>query len=113
MKDHAWAVRKDGLTRVVIEGLNRFTGVIETLAELVGQDHVAINWDVYTRVAMGSGEATENGKKLNGGAHVAGVAIVGRYERITVWVNGAVERRPLTAEEKSVKIYEHTAGGHR
>jgi len=105
-QDSAWSVKKDGLIRAAIEGENIYTSEQVTLLECPGQDYATCQVVAYAKIprAIGHhGTVTPKG-------HFGGMAILTRDEKITVYVDGRIERAPLTANEKKFDLHEHKLG---
>ena len=102
--DGAWKVNKDGLVRAAVEGEDIFTYETRLLAEVQGSDYATCEWDAYTRIP-GFYKSTQ---PINPRVYIAGMSLVSREERLTVFVDGTIGRRPLTDEEKQFKKLEHS-----
>lgn len=106
-EDGAWAVNKTGLLKALVEGEDIATSEMSVLAEADGPDYVSAQWEAYSRVP-GSMNPRVGALKLR--PTISGLTLVLRDEAVSVYVDGRVERRQLRAEEKNLKLREHTAG---
>lgn len=102
-EDAAWMVDKTGLVLAAIEGEHRDTQEEMTLVECQGQDFALFQWEAYAR-CPGLGMPAVFTPRTN----VAGLSLLTRDEKITVWINGQWERKPLSAEEKEFNFHEHS-----
>lgn len=93
--DSATRVNKTGLVRACIEGESKLTGDESIIVECQGQDYAFFQWEGYQQMRVGRDV-------------VSGLSLFTRYARITVWVNGRVDQRPLTAEESAFQFEEHS-----
>lgn len=105
-EDGAWAVDKAGLVRAAIEMESVVTQETTVALELDGADYASAQWEAYARVSnvLAPGRVAPP-------SQIAGLSFLTRTEKITVFVDGRLTRRDLTAEEKKLSTFtEHTAG---
>lgn len=101
--DSAWCVKKDGLLRAVIEGENMRNYSLVTFVEIEGSRYVSAEWIGYARI--GNPFAVKHA--VTPRTHIGGLSMLTDAEKISVYVNGKVEVRDLTEEEKKFKLHEH------
>jgi hypothetical protein len=106
-EDGAWRVPKDGLVRACIEAECALTFKTTVLVDVPGPDYVTALWEAFAR-STGGVQNQDGSVRLR--TSIAGLSFLTRTEKITVWMDGRVERRPLTAEEAVFDQHEHTAG---
>lgn len=107
----AWSQPKDGLLWAIVEGESHFNHELFTILEVPGQDYAHCTWEVYT-------PAPTFGLKNAGPANVAievtprvmGLSLWTREKKFTVFIDGDVQVRYLTAAEKKFDLHEHRAG---
>lgn len=102
--DSAVAVNKAGLLWACIEAesLDPHNYEIKTLVREPGQNFASFKGEVFSRCgAFGVGEMQLQ-------ALVSGISMMTNTEYITAHVDGSVDRRLLTDEEKEFKIFEHS-----
>lgn len=102
--DSAWAANKTNLLYAIIEAEDRQTCQLLRRVVVEGQDYASMQWEAYAKTPgffKGAGEF-----KLR--QHLAGLSILTRSEKITCWVNGSVERAPLSEHDKTWAIREHS-----
>lgn len=105
-EDSAWAVNKDGLLRAYIEGEQYHTYKTRIFYECSGQDYASCQWEAFSRVSNALTLTTTQKPRTN----ISGLSFLTRDEKITVYVNGTIQKRPLTKEEMAFKIHEYTGG---
>lgn len=103
-EDSAAYVKKDGLVRACIEGEFKETQEEYLLVECQGQDFALFQWEAYAKTPAFSRWAEFTPRVV-----VAGLSLLTRDERITVYVNGQWCRRPLNEDEKQFSFNEHKA----
>jgi hypothetical protein len=101
-EDSAWAVPKDGLLRAVVEAEDRETFQTFTAAAVEGQDYATAQWEIHSRIPGLGVHRVMTPRPV-----VHGLSLLTRDERVTVLVSGEVRRRPLTPDERAMKIHEH------
>lgn len=104
--ESAWRQPKDGLIAALIEGECMKTHEVYVLAEVRGQDYAFAQWDSHVRTGPGIGLKRD----FKPFRMTHGLALLTRDERVTVFIDGTVARRPLTDEERGFNFYEHRAG---
>lgn len=107
--DSAWAVNKEGLAVVIIEGEDRFQnhGEVTVFVACPHDLYASMQWEAYSKVFPFS--MPDQSVMLH--SNIAGLSILTADEKITAWRNGQVTRAPLTEYDKLWKIHEHSLGG--
>jgi len=105
-EDSAWAVNKEGLGAAVIEGENIYTQETKELLAIDGSDYAFAQWEAYSKVP-GLGPLSGSWRLR---CHIYGLTFFTNDKKFTVWINGKIESRPLTDQEKKFKFKEHSAG---
>ena len=101
-RDMAFSIKKDGLVRAFIEGEKVGEWVIKPMLEVDGHMYASAQWQTAAGVSpFGTGEYTAKGR-------IIGLSLLTNDEKLTVFVDGRGERRPLTAHEKQFQITEHS-----
>lgn len=103
--DMAAFVDKTGLVRASIEGEKVGAWTVETLLECDGTDYASMEWNMAAKVPV-----FITGEHIRPGS-VIGMSIITSCEKITVYVDGQTQRRPLTKHEAQFKLREHLIGG--
>jgi hypothetical protein len=105
--DGAWAQPKDGLrlARIEAQALDgKEKGEIQTAVCIDGADYAGAEWHAHVRAAALGAPA------MNLMPRVHGLSLLSREEKVTVFVDGAVRRRFLTARERLFNATEHRLG---
>jgi hypothetical protein len=103
--DMAAFVPKDGLVRAAVEGIKVARNVNVILAEVDGHNFASFAWDA----AVGLPSIGLQGS-FSRESTIVGLSILSRTEKITVYIDGKVKRRPLTGHEMKFKLEEHKGG---
>lgn len=104
VEDSAWGIKKENLSKAIIEGENRQSWEITPFLELDGHDYAFAQWEAYSRISSVlrlQGEQTPQ-------VHISGLSFWTTTEKITVFINGSIERRALTPEDQKFKFKEHS-----
>ncbi len=100
-RDQASSIPKAGLVCAAIEAEHYETQELTSVVECQGPDFGMFLWEAYARCPGLLGIA-----EFKPRTNIAGLTMVTRSERITVYINGTWNRRPLTDEEKQFKFNE-------
>lgn len=104
--DSAAVVSKENLAYAIIEGEHRHTFEVIRFLVVEGPAYASAQWEAYVR----AGNALGIRGSVSPRTHIAGLSFLTREERITVFVDGRVLRKPLTDHEKNWNIFEHKLG---
>ncbi len=103
--DSAWAVNKDGLSKVIIESEDRW-GFTQVMAVVDGVDYVSMQWESYAKSpSLGLKKDFVGEVRLR--SHIIGLSILTRTKKITCWCNGTVTEKPLKEHDMRWDIHEH------
>jgi len=105
-KDSAWAVDKRGLKSASIQGEFHRDYIVKTFWFCPGEDYATMKWEGAVNIPGVLGFQGE--VKL--APRIIGLSLLSRSERITVFVNGEITKRPINEDEAKFKIYEHSRG---
>jgi hypothetical protein len=94
--DKSSAQSRQDLVRIVLEGEDRMTFKIRTLFECSAEDFTAIRGEAYSKVPLGS-----LAHPVKAVSNLYGISVHTQKEKVTVLVNGSIERRLLTEAEKA------------
>ena len=108
IKQMAAFKNKDHLARAVIEGEKVGQWVIYPLVEVDGHNFASFEWRVALTAPSFLGRSKMDSYTASG--DVIGMSILTRDKKITVFVDGQVQTRPLTEYEMGHKLQEHTIG---
>lgn len=107
----AWCQPKDGLAAAIIEGESHFTHQQFRIIEIAGQDYAHCQWQVYTPMpTFGLRNVGPMDAAIEVTPRVLGLSMWTRDEKFTAFIDGTVEVRPLTIQEKAFDFREHKAG---
>jgi hypothetical protein len=106
-QDKAAYQKKEGLLFAIIEGEDVRTFEQRVFVECPGQDYVSCLGEAYTRLPNALGLSRAVSPKT----YLSGISFVTRAERILVFVDGTIERRELSKDErKQTFMTEHKLG---
>jgi len=110
-KQMAAFVDKDHLAKAVIEGERFGQWTIKPLVVVDGHNFASFEW----RVALTAPSFLGRSKiaSYTGAGDVIGMSIITRDSKITVFVDGQIQTRPLDKYETLHKLEEHTRGAGR
>lgn len=100
----AWAVDKNGLSKVIIEGEDIYTQELKTFLEIDGHNYATMEWLSYARLP---GFFKYNGD-IKTRPYIAGLTLFSREHKATVFVDGTYKVEELTPEEKLFRKKEHS-----
>lgn len=94
-KSKAWAQPQQNLLWAVIEGQDASRpGKVFRLAEVPGEDFMNFQWLAVAQVPLGGA----GGQNIRGA--IQGMSLQSRYEKITVYIDGTVDKRAVTDYER-------------
>lgn len=105
-RDSAWAINKEHLAYVIIEGENRHTFGLRRLLVCEAAAYVSMQWEAYSKSPSLGLKASHGEFKLQ--PNISGLSILTREEKITCWTNGTISRELLSEHDKTWKIKEHS-----
>lgn len=104
-EDTAASINKTGLIQAAIEG-EHVTGYgIKTLFECDGHDYASASWMAASSMPALIGKINAGSVRLI--PDIIGLSFTTRNERVSVFVDGSISRRPNTEYEKQFKLREH------
>jgi hypothetical protein len=92
----AWNVKKSNLKTAVIETEHQAGWGILRALEIPGQDYVSTQWVSAQSLVVGSPSTK-----------IVGLAMMNRWDKFTVLIDGRVTVRPLTDDEKKFNLHEY------
>lgn len=103
-EDAAWAVNKTGLVAAFIEAEIRHSQEELELVRCPGQDFAMFQWEAYAKMPG----LLKGNFNFTPRTTISGLSILTRNEKITVYVNGKIERKPLNEDQKKFSTHEHS-----
>jgi len=98
-------INKEGLVRASIQGCMIQRWHDETLVEVDGHNFASFSWEAAFNAPVFSKLTSYKNQGV-----VIGLSLLTRTEKISVFVDGSMRRRPLTGHELKFKLEEHTGG---
>lgn len=108
-EDSAASINKSNLIAAVIQSEDFYGYGVKTLFECDGHDYVTAKWIGASSTGAPMGKWNVEAVKLY--PDIIGLSFLTRKERVYVFVDGSIRRRPHRAGEDIEKIREHNLRG--